>query len=256
MTTIRILKCQPIDEDMVRRYGDQINLTESKARRLEKKNKVRIIGEFKEENKKFKVTPRTKNIFKRVTTSPDSNLRIPLIMPYASNANIGFAYNDTMTRQIDDWVVFIDHDVWLANPLWHNICVAAIKKHGHEVGWFTCYTNRIGCRFQKAPRIDTKSDDLKYHRQYALSLYQQNKGRVKDFTNAKGGRFSGMFILTHKQAWADAGGFNEHIGFFGVDIKYFTALKNAGYKVMLMQDLYVYHGYFREFKKPYFTKEE
>lgn len=255
MPDVKIVKCQPISPEMKKYCGEEINLTHSKAKRLENAGKVRILGDIKKKNNKYIEAPRKKRIFKRVEMGEPSGIRIPTIIPYASNKKIGIVYNDAM-KNIDDWVIFVDHDVWLAtNPLWHEISVNAIMQIGHKAGWITCYTNRIGCKFQKAPRIDTRSDDIRYHRDYALNLYNKNKGKIKDFTKARGGRFSGMFILTHKQAWLDAGGFSENMGFFGVDCNYYTKLKRAGYGLYLMQDLYVYHGYFREALNPLFKKE-
>jgi len=255
----RIMKCIPITPEMKKYYGDEINLTEHKAKRLAKANKVRILGEYRslgeKKSPKYVESPRIRKINNKVISS-SPGMRIPTVIPYAPDKKIGYAYNEVM-KSIDDWVLFVDHDVWLAtNPLWHEISIGAIKLLGHEAGWITCYTNRIGCKFQRAPSVDTKNDDILYHRRYALNLYKTNRGKIKNLTKARGGRFSGMFILTHKQAWLDAGGFTENMGFFGVDCNYFTKIKRAGYGVYLMQDLYVYHGYFREVLKPYFTKEE
>ena len=252
-----IVKCIPIEENYAKRHGSEINLEISKARRLQKKNIVRIICESKKvNNKKYKVISKRQPLFKRVTGKQINTVSIPVYIPWCDSGRIGKAYNDIMEKHVEDWVIFIDHDVLLVNPLWHDICMSMIRRIGHQAGMVSCFTNRIGCRFQKAPGVDKKTDDIKYHRDYARNLYQKNKGKIKDLTTAPGGRFSGMFILTHKQAWKDAGGFKESIAFFNVDCSYFTAVKKAGYRVCRMDDLYVYHGYFREVLKPYFTKKE
>jgi len=259
-----ILKCIPIQDgsprnkDYVKRHGSEINLEESKAHRLVKKGLVRIIGEYTKEtnNKKYKVLPRSTTLLKKVEGKEFNTVSIPVFIPWCDHGRIGKAYNDLMENHVEDWVIFMDHDVLLVNPLWHDICMATIKKVGHQAGMISCFTNRIGCKFQKAPGIDTKSDDIRYHRDFARNLYRKNKGKIKDLTTAPGGRYSGMFILTHKKAWAAAGGFNESTGFFNVDCKYYTSIKNAGYRIYRMDDLYVYHGYFRESLKPYFNKGE
>lgn len=255
-----IYKCITVSAGMKKRYGNDLHLEAGKAKRLERKGLIRIIGEYKTERSKetknkYK-TKHRKRVNQQVEGKPLGKLKIPIIIPYAGQGRIGQAYNEAMIDYVNDWVIFIDHDVLIMNPHWYEICVNAIEQCGHSVGWFTCFTNRIGCRFQKAPRINKKTDDIKYHRDYAKKLYNENKGKIKDLTHARGGRFSGMFILTHKKAWADCGGFNENIGFFNVDCRYFTALKQAGYRVCRMDDLYVYHSYFREVLKPYFKKGE
>lgn len=255
-----ILKCVPIEPNYKKRHGTEINLEESKAKRLAKKGIVRILSvqsqSMGKNNKKYKVSPRKKTLFRRVTGKEIDTVSIPVYIPWCDHGQIGKAYNDLMEKYVEDWVIFIDHDVLLVNPLWHDICMATIKKVGHAAGLISCFTNRIGCRFQKAPGVDRKIDDIRYHRDYARKLYQKNEGKIKDLTLASGGRYSGMFILTHKQAWKDSGGFNESAGFFNVDCRYYTAIKNAGYRIYRMDALYVYHGYFREVLKPYFTKGE
>ena len=261
-----LLKCVYVDNKFKKRYNDTaINLEKAKAERLARKGIIRILGnidnkskkENKEtNNKKYKALPRTKALFRRVEGKAINTVSIPVFTPWCDYGRIGKAYNDLMEKFVEDWVIFTDHDVLFVNPFWHDICIKAINKIGHKAGWMTCFTNRIGCKFQKAPGIDRKNDDIRYHREYARKLYFRHKNKVTDLTVMKGGRFSGMFILTHKQAWKDAGGFLENIGFFNVDCRYFTAVKKAGYHVYRMDNLYVYHGYFREVLKPYFQKKE
>lgn len=249
-------KVRALTEDMIRRTGKEFHLDAEKARRLEKKGLVKIICAIESEPRKVVIQAKGDNKIELMEPKKHGEgLAIPLIIPYASCGRIAYAYNEAMQSYVKDWVLFTDHDILLINPLWYDICMNAINKYGHEVGWFTCYTNRIKCKYQIAPGVNSKSDDMKYHRTFAKNLYDKNKGKVKDVTNASGGKFSGLFILTHKEAWERVGGFNENIGFFGVDTYYFSKLKQFGYKLMVLQDLYVYHGYFREVKKPYFTKE-
>ena len=268
MTKEKIVRVVPLDPDLKKRHGKSLSLTLPKAKRLQKRGIVRILGDYKEYdengNKKIFTQTRKKVLRERVQGEQKDSYNIPyLVVPFVPDGQIGKAYNNTMEKFIDDWVIFADHDVLVGgiNPLWHEICVKAIRTIGHKAGFISCYTNKIGCRFQKAPILNgyknlRKSHDIEYHRKYARDLYNKNRGKIKNLTNAKGGRFSGMFILTHKQAWRDAGGFPEKIGFFNVDCTYFTNIKNAGYQVYILEDLYVYHGYFRETLKPFFTKEE
>jgi GT2 family glycosyltransferase len=256
--TPRIMRTSPLTDVMIQRYGDSLNLEYSKAKRLEKNGLVRIIGDYKDkpENKKIIISSRSKRVRGEKDSICRDGLKIPWIIPYVKGGNIGYAYNEAMTNMVEDWVLFTDQDVFMINPMWFNICCDAIEKLGHTAGWITCFTNRIKCKFQIAPGVDKKTNDMMYHHRYAQNLYLKNKGKIKNVTQSRGGKFSGMFILTHKKAWEDAGGFNENIGFFGVDCAYFTKLKKVGYTVHVLQDLYVYHGYFRETLKPFFNKTE
>lgn len=161
-------------------------------------------------------------------------------IPFDSDRNhLGRAYNEAMTT-VSDWVLFIDHDVFLVNPNWHKICLKAIEKFGHTAGWLSCRTNRIACPHQLWYN-EAEGDDLKKHLEIAFERAESQKGIYTDVTDL--GFLSGFFILTHKEAWQKSGGFVE--GFLGVDNNYHISLKNAGYKILVMEELYCYHRYGR-----------
>lgn len=257
-----IFVCQPLTTVLKKKHGGRIHLEKSKAQKLRKAGHVKILHKLTNESNGSKKIIQATRKRMRVEGNRFTGLSIPAVVPYMPDKKIGQAYNEIMEKSESEWVLFFDHDVLLGlNPLWHDICINAINKVGDNAGWITCYTNRIGCRFQKAPNLKgfdniRSSHDMNYHRQYAKTLYNNNKGKIKDLTLARGARFSGMFILTNKTAWSKSGGFVENGGFFNVDCKYYTSIKKAGFRVYIMQDLYVYHGYFREVLKPYFTKEK
>ncbi|KKN32149.1 hypothetical protein LCGC14_0816710, partial [marine sediment metagenome] len=37
------------------------------------------------------------------------------------------AYNEALSEGTSEWVLFLDHDVFLCNPYWYDMCVQAIK---------------------------------------------------------------------------------------------------------------------------------
>ena len=247
-------KVKPLNRIMLYRNGEEMYLEKSKAERLQRRGLVKIIGAV-EHKPVMNIIPPKKNLGITEKFEHGKGLVLPLFVPYVPGNNLGYAYNEAMTTYVKDWVLFIDHDLLLINPHWYDICMAAINSVGHDAGWITCYTNRIGCKYQIAPSIDRKNNDVLYHRKYAKDLYIKNRGSLKDVTDAKGCRFSGFFMLTHKKAWEAAGKFNERCGLFGVDVQYCSNLKTKGYRLYIMQDLYVYHAYFRDSTKKYFQKE-
>ena len=167
--------------------------------------------------------------------------QIPVAIPYRINNELGQAYNYLM-ESIEDWVIFIDHDILLGlNPFWHQICLDAIEKVGHKAGWITCRVNTG----RKEQKINESSKEIEGHYNLAKKRYKQYKGQLTDVTDTCG-KFAGNFILTHKKAWKDAEGFKE--GFMGVDFNYYYRLRKAGYRFYEMEDLYVYHLYKREHK--------
>lgn len=173
---------------------------------------------------------------------------IDVRIPYEPNKNLGLAYNRAF-ETVDDWILFLDHDVFLLNPNWYHISQEAIKQVGHNAGFITCVTNRIGNPNQRVPAYATGAcgDDITAHSQYARQLYEKHGNNIRDITEiSKIWKLSGFFILTHKQAWKDAGGFAD--GFLGIDNIYGDAIINAGYSVYLIEGLYCYHRYWRDWK--------
>lgn len=174
---------------------------------------------------------------------------IQVSIPYGVGGALGRAYNEAAARA-EEWFLFLDHDLYLVNPWWYQIALGAIAQVGERAGWITCYTNRINNPHQVAPGVDTRSDDLAYHRTFARQLYMRNRGHVLDLTETRGQRFSGFFILSRRSAWERAGGFAEDKGgILHIDVDYYDKVKRAGYRAYLMASLYVYHGYKRDHVK-------
>ncbi len=171
---------------------------------------------------------------------------IDIRIPYAENMQLGKAYNIAM-RSVDDWVLFVDHDILQLNPHYHEVCLGVIKQVGHEAGWITCMTNSIACEAQwdrEAPR----NNDVMNHMRYAKQLWKEHGPKLMQVGNKEmtyqGKRFagfSGFFMLTHKKAWEKVGGFKD--GFLGVDNDYYEKLIKAEYKTYVMMGIYVYHLY-------------
>lgn len=167
---------------------------------------------------------------------------IQVCIPYAPNQALGTACNAIMQRA-EDWVLFLDHDVLLLNPNWYMMCEKAINEVVHKAGIITCMTNRIGCPIQRETVEDT--DNLAYHWGIAKSLYNKHGSTVKDIT-VETRPLSGFFMLTHRKAWEQVGGFCEK--FLGMDTQYFGKLRDAGYRFYLLPGLYCYHAYKRFWK--------
>lgn len=186
---------------------------------------------------------------------------IDVRIPYEPGKRLGYAIN-RMMETVEGWCVILDHDVFLSlNPHWYEICQNAIKQVGEDAGWITCCTNKIGCPLQKADysieksdynyRKDYDSTSMDMHFALAEELYKNNKGKIKDITEiAKRWKLSGLFILTHRDVYdciKNRHGFPDD-KFLGWDNYYSDRLIEEEYKLYLMQDLYVYHGYKRLWK--------
>ena len=88
-------------------------------------------------------------------------------IPYSTEKNLGKYYNDFMKvlPNDDDFACFVDGDTIFSTPNYGHI-IQSVVDENPEVKLFTCYTNRIGCKWQVAPGIDIDSNDMKYHRDF------------------------------------------------------------------------------------------
>lgn len=167
-----------------------------------------------------------------------SDMWIDVRIPYEPNGKLCTACNRIMETTQAPWVLILDHDVYLCNPFWYQICLHTVSKIGYKAGWITCVTNNIANGKQLAPGVNRKTDDLIYHINFGAEIWKKNGLSVKRVS----GNLSGLFILTHKQAWLDAGGFKSRGGNeMCVDTNYAKDLQEAGYKLYVMTGLYVYH---------------
>jgi len=186
---------------------------------------------------------------------------IETIVPYEPEKKLGYAIKRAF-KKVENWALVLDHDVFVSlNPLWYEICMNAISKMWYQAGWIACSTNQIGCPLQKADynfeienynyskKYDT--NDMTNHFEIAEKIYKERKGQIKDITEqAKKHPLSGFFMLTHKQTFDEVMSKfdlsdNKFIGF---DTWYCARLIDLGYKIYIMRDLYVYHGYKRLWK--------
>lgn len=163
-----------------------------------------------------------------------------IIIPYAPDKQLGQAYNKAM-ETVKDWVLFIDHDIFLLNPEYYDACMNVIARVGHNAGWITAVTNRIACGLQLRPDAP-QGDDILVHMAFAKKLWVEHGDSVEMIDiNLPTPGFSGFFLLTHREAWERSGGFID--GFLGVDNNYFHALRKAEYNTYVMPGIYCYHLY-------------
>jgi GT2 family glycosyltransferase len=140
--------------------------------------------------------------------------------------------NEIMEASPSEWVMIHDHDIFLANKNWYRILQEAITNKP-DAGLFTCMTNRIGNPQQK---IHNPSDDIMEH----IRLAEEFEKREPYIEATR--PISGLMMLTSKTAWEKAGGFIEN-KIIGLDNRYYGDIVRAGYKVYILNNLYVYHRY-------------
>ena len=174
-----------------------------------------------------------------------NDLWVDVKIPFEPNNGLAMAYNRAIESTTAEWVLFLDHDLFICNPLWYEMCLDAIRQlKDKKVGWITAKCNRIACKAQKHV-IEFDNNELGYHIAVATELYL-DKGNEITQTDAD---FSGFFILTNKTAWRTAGGFKDvGKGLLGIDNDYRKRLAGAGFGLYVMEGLYFYHLYKKKVK--------
>ena len=165
-------------------------------------------------------------------------------LPWEPGKKLGEAIN-RIVPEIKDWVIIRDYDTLYLTAAWYAICQRAIRQVGHDAGWITCWTNAIGCPLQHHKMTCESLDD---HYKVAIAREKVYKCQITDITDqAKRWKLSGMFILTHRKALDSVGKFPDK--FIGLDNWYNDRLIENGYRIYRMEDLYIYHGYRRDWKR-------
>lgn len=160
-------------------------------------------------------------------------------IPWDTSKNIGKSYNQFMSLlQEEDWACFLDGDA-VHTTTYFGKHIEQVVANNSDYGLFTCYTNRIGCSYQMPGNYWT-NDSQAYHRNIGEKLWKQHGTNVLDITNKS--PLSGVLILINKSKWSEVGGFKEE-KMLSVDNDIHLRFKNAGFKVGLMQGIYVQHWY-------------
>lgn len=176
---------------------------------------------------------------------------IDVRIPWEPGRRLGKACN-RMFETVEDWGLILDWDVMLLDIGWYDKCLQAIEQVGEKAGLISCVTNRIGCPLQKAniPRAEANSDDLRIQgpvAQFHSGFYGfGGRPAIIDVTDSSH-KLSGMFFLTRRKVWDEVGGVPDD-KFIGMDNYYHDRVKEAGYRIYVMQNLYVFHNYQRQWK--------
>jgi GT2 family glycosyltransferase len=155
---------------------------------------------------------------------------------YDEGMNLGAAYNRFMDLVPEQaWACFLDHDAMFTTVDWYSLLADAIVANP-KAGLFTAMTNRIGNPVQLSER---PTHDIRIHRPHGRKLKEKFAHTAIDVSHRQ--PISGVLMCISKQAWEKAGHF--HDGFFGVDNQIHLDVVRAGYQVLLLKGLYVYHWY-------------
>lgn len=165
---------------------------------------------------------------------------IDVKIPYEPEKRLAVAYNRAMEDSSADWVLLLDHDVFLAcNPYWYGMCLNAINTLKNErVGLITCVTSKTNNTCQRAA-IQVRTDRIKHHIRVATQLYRLYKSTVVPWEDSF--HVAGFFMLVNKSAWEQVRFVSMRKGIDKIDHDFARRLMENGYKIYTLPGLYVFH---------------
>lgn len=160
--------------------------------------------------------------------------------PYSTEKDIGKAYNQYMSLlpNDDDWAVLMDGDSMFLLPDFGHHIQSIIDKYP-DVGLFTCYTNRVGCKEQCYNNILSEDPNILNHKQIALNLQREKRNNIKEIKKV----ISGVVMIVNKKTWEHVGKFPEEMGILSVDNHFSAQILRNRRKIFLMEGVYVLHFY-------------
>ena len=167
-------------------------------------------------------------------------MRIDVKIPYGLNHRLAEAYNVCVEESMTDWVLLLDHDVFLScNPYWYQICLRAIEQVDDITGMITCVCNppNIKRRTQN-PDIYDFSTDIEKHVQISKKLWEKHGIRLRRVNDYK---IAGFFMLIRKSAWENVKFKEQGKVEDKIDWRFAEGLIKKGYKIYELPGLYVYH---------------
>lgn len=170
-------------------------------------------------------------------------MNISYSIPWDDDKNILQSYIHEMKKlkNPDDWCVFIDGDACFTHNF-YGLNIRETIMANEQYSMFTCFTNRVNCKYQLFPDINKTNNDMEYHRNVGYLAFERYGTSVRDITGQQ--PLSGVMMAFKKSAWnAVIKTMNNKSGMLQVDNELHRKMKAHGFKVGLMQGIYVFHWY-------------
>jgi GT2 family glycosyltransferase len=165
-------------------------------------------------------------------------------IPYGLNEDLAGAYNKAMEDANSDWVILMDHDIFLGcNPHWYEMCLEAVQSVEDNVGLITCVCNPKLSGMDKDKKsqraeITNHTANIDEHIIVAKDLYDKYELTLR---KVNGYKVAGFFMVVRKEAWKKVKFRSVGKGVRKVDWTFCKRLKEFDYQIMELPGLYVYH---------------
>ncbi len=167
-------------------------------------------------------------------------INIHYFTPFSLTKNLGEEYNKyvSLVKNDNDWICFTDADTMFMTDDYGKQ-IHEIVSQNQNVGLFTCYTNRVNNEHQCYMGTMNKNDSIINHRRIGLYL-QEHKFLDLKFIEQD---ISGVMMLFQKKTWKQVGKFSEGTGLLGVDTYFSRKILKGGFKIAVMEGVYLLHYY-------------
>ena len=163
---------------------------------------------------------------------------ISVQIPYQPNRKIAVAYNRALKTSVSDWVLFLDHDVFLCNPYWYEMCIKAIEnvKDDPRAALITCYAG--GERMKRTLKESGEPvDSITGHIALAEHYYKKHGNDLEEVKEP----VAGFFMLLNRKIAREIKFVQGDQSINNVDKMFCKKLLSKGYHIYRMSGLYIYH---------------
>lgn len=163
---------------------------------------------------------------------------IDVHIPFDENNRLARAYNRALANGISEWVLFLDHDVFLCNPHWYEMCLEAIHSLQNDPK-AVC----IGCMCGGERHKQTMESgfiptaDIDYYIKESIKHYQTYGNLLQQIHE----HVPGYFMLLKREIAREIGFHQVKNTINNIDQDFGNRLLKVGYHIYLMRGLYIYH---------------
>lgn len=159
-------------------------------------------------------------------------------IPFDEKNRLARAYNRALADGVSEWVLFLDHDVFLCNPFWYEMCLKAIDvlKDKPQAACIGCWAG--GERHQRTmEQYGPPNSSIEDH-------INESKRRYHAYGNILERVYEhipGNFMLLKRDIAQKIGFKQNRQGINNIDVDFGNRLMEAGYHIYHMKGLYIYH---------------
>ena len=167
---------------------------------------------------------------------------IDVCIPYDEEGRLARAYNRALADGISEWVLFLDHDVFLCNPYWYEMCMEAIEKLRQDPKAACVGCECGGEHLAKEKRQQGRdyiqpNGNIDHHIQHSKMMYHKHGNMLEQIRVS----VPGYFILLKRELAREIGFVQRKRSINNIDTDFGGRLMKAGYHIYNMPGLYVYH---------------